>query len=50
MKEFALKHPWMTFFIADAAIYNVCVLINNCLKLFGGKKEGTADESSGNPA
>lgn len=24
MKEFALRHPWMTFFLVDALIVNVC--------------------------
>lgn len=27
MKEFALKHPWMTFFLVDAAIVNFCKLV-----------------------
>lgn len=27
MKEFALKHPWMTFFLIDAAITNAFRLI-----------------------
>lgn len=27
MKEFALKHPWMTFFLVDAAITGVVKLV-----------------------
>lgn len=27
MKEFALKHPWMTFFLVDAVVVNVCKVI-----------------------
>ena len=27
MKEWMLKHPWMTFFLVDATICNVCKLI-----------------------
>ena len=27
MKEFALKHPWMTFFLVDAAITGVVRLV-----------------------
>lgn len=27
MKEFALKHPWMTFFLIDAAITNAFRLV-----------------------
>lgn len=31
MKEFALKHPWMTFFLADAAIAGVVRIVYACL-------------------
>lgn len=27
MKDFALKHPWMTFFLVDAAITGVVRLV-----------------------
>ena len=27
MKEFALKHPWMTFFLVDAIVCNVCKVV-----------------------
>lgn len=27
MKDWILKHPWMTFFLVDAAIVNICKTI-----------------------
>ena len=46
MKDFALRHPWITFFLVDAAVCNVCKLVNNALILLG-KKGVKQDESSG---
>ena len=37
MKEFALKHPWLTFMLADVIAYNIFVLINNCLQIRSAK-------------
>lgn len=50
MKEFALKHPWITFILVDITAYNIFTVINNCIRLAAVKKEGKADEPSGNPA
>lgn len=36
MKEFALKHPWMTFFLVDAAIINICKVV--CILTGHGKE------------
>ena len=36
MKEFALKHPWMTFFLLDAAIVNICKVV--CILTGHGKE------------
>lgn len=36
MKEFALKHPWMTFFLVDAAIVNICKVV--CILTGHGKE------------
>ena len=44
MKEFALKHPVLTFILADVIFYNAFVTINNIAKMIGNKKEETADE------
>ena len=40
MKEFALKHPWMTFFLLDAAIVNICKVV--CILTGHGKEVADA--------
>lgn len=44
MKEFALKHPILTFLLADSAICGILNLVN---ALCGRKKEVKADEPAG---
>lgn len=44
MKEFALKHPILTFLLADVVLYNAFVTVNNIARIFGKKKEENADE------
>lgn len=46
MKEFALKHPILTFILADITFYNIFNVINNALRVRALKntKEATPDE------
>ena len=47
MKEFALKHPLLTFILVDITAYNIFNVINNCLRLRAAKlcaKEETPNE------
>ena len=48
MKEFALKHPILTFILIDITAYNIFNVINNALRVKALKntQEGTNDESS----
>lgn len=50
MKEFALKHPLLTFILADITAYNIFTVINNCLRLRAARlcaKEETPNEPAG---
>lgn len=47
MKEFALKHPFITFLLADAVFYNVLTIVNNIVKACASNKEEKYVESSG---
>lgn len=53
MKEFALKHPILTFLLADSAIAGICNLIKFGLAAFGKnqvvevEKGANVNESSG---
>ena len=49
MKEFALKHPVLTFILADITFYNIFNLINNALKVMAINKEEKADEPAADP-
>ena len=42
MKEFALKHPWMTFFLVDGIVSGVVKII--CTALNRGKDQTAAVE------
>ena len=46
MKEFALKHPLLTFILVDITAYNLFTVITNCLKLRAAKMcaEGGAEQ------
>lgn len=47
MKEFALKHPFITFLLVDAVVCNVLNFGNNILRLIDRKKnEETAEEET----
>lgn len=46
MKEFALKHPWLTFILVDITAYNIFTVVNNAIKLAAVNKEAKANESS----
>lgn len=52
MKEFAIKHPWMTFFaitsIIDATIKIVYLVTKGGTKTVKVEKEETVNESSDN--
>ena len=46
MKEFALKHPWMTFFLVDAVVVNICKVI---IVLTGHEPSQSALETGSTP-
>ena len=49
MKEFAMKHPILTFILADITFYNIFNVINNALRvkaMKNAKEEMTQDESA----
>ena len=45
MKEFALKHPLITFLLVDVTAYNIFNVINNCLRLRAAKMSKGEEES-----
>lgn len=53
MKEFALKHPLLTFILVDITAYNIFNVINNALRVLAvhksaeAVKEGNENESAG---
>lgn len=42
MKEFALKHPWLTFILVDITAYNIFNVINNVLRVRAMNNAGKA--------
>ena len=45
MKEFALKHPILTFLLADTLICGVVNVIGFGIQLFGKKSSGEEEEA-----
>lgn len=48
MKEWALKHPWMTFFLVDSAIGGTVKIIVSVLRCFNKVPGITPVEELGN--
>ena len=43
MKEWALKHPWMTFFLLDSAITAAAKIVAGVINCFSGATEVTVE-------
>lgn len=44
MKEFALRHPFLTFFMVDGAF----TCIQNCVAMITGRKDGKKERAAAN--
>ena len=43
MKEFAMKHPILTFFLVDSAISGIVKIVTTIVDAFGGKQDGDGE-------
>ena len=50
MKEFAMKHPILTFLLADAAIGGVVKIVCSIANIFSGGKDDNKEEPEDEPA